>query len=101
MAKVVKFYGSNCSPCQTMAPIYEKVVESLKNFGGNHTYESKNIGEEGVRELAMEAGIRMIPSYVVYMDSGEIRSRSGLMSERGLQDFLWDAIDGVEEKQEN
>ena len=100
MAKVIKFYSDNCAPCKAMAPVFDKVVEHLKSMRDGHTFESKNVGDESVRELAMEAGIRAVPAYVVYMDNGEIRSRGGMMTERGLQDFLWDAIDGVEEAYE-
>lgn len=86
MAKVVKFYGDSCAPCKAMAPIFDEVVKELGIIP-----EEKNLGDDGVRELALEAGVRSIPSFVVYTDNGEIFSRSGMMGKADLKAFLEDA----------
>ena len=87
MALVVKFYGDNCSPCKAMTPIFNEVIEEL-----GIDAEQKNIADPKVRELAMSAGVRSIPSFVVFTDNNEILSRSGLMSKEALKSFLEDSI---------
>lgn len=86
MSRVVKFYSDTCAPCKAMAPVFD---EALKELGIEA--ESKNLGHEGVREIALEAGVRSIPSFVVYTDEGEILSRSGMMSKEALKSFIEDA----------
>lgn len=87
MAKVVKFYGDSCSPCKTMAPIFEEVMKEL-----GIESEHKNLGDPGVRDVAIAAGVRSIPSFVVYTDEGEILSRTGIMSKEALKSFIEDAV---------
>lgn len=86
MSRVVKFYSDTCAPCKAMAPVFDEVLTELGIVG-----ESKNLGHEGVREVALEAGVRSIPSFVVYTDEGEILSRSGMMSKEALKSFIEDA----------
>lgn len=86
MAKVVKFYSDSCAPCKAMSPVFDQVLNELGIVG-----ESKNLGHEGVREIALEAGVRSIPSFVVYTDEGETLSRSGMMSKEALKSFIEDA----------
>ena len=86
MSKVVKFYSDTCAPCKAMAPVFDEVLKEL-----GIEAESKNLGHEGVREVALEAGVRSIPSFVVYTDEGEILSRSGMMSKEALKSFIEDA----------
>ena len=86
MSKVVKFYSDTCAPCKAMAPVFDEVLKEL-----GIEADSKNLGHEGVREVALEAGVRSIPSFVVYTDEGEILSRSGMMSKEALKSFIEDA----------
>lgn len=86
MSRVVKFYSDTCAPCKAMAPVFDEVLKEL-----GIEAESKNLGHEGVREVALEAGVRSIPSFVVYTDEGEILSRSGMMSKEALKSFIEDA----------
>lgn len=83
MAKVVKFYSDSCAPCKAMSPTFDAVVKEI-----GIEAESKNIGHEGVRELAMEAGVRAVPSFVVYLDDGEVHTKSGAMSMEALRTFI-------------
>lgn len=87
MSKIVKFYSDSCSPCVAMAPIFEEVIKDL----GLENVESKNIGEDGVRDEALKAGVRSVPSFVVYLDNGNILSQSGTLSKEALTTFLKDA----------
>jgi thioredoxin 1 len=87
MAKVVKFYSDSCAPCKAMNPVFDEVLNELGLIG-----ECKNLGDDGVRELALESGVRSIPSFVVYTNSGEILSRSGIMSKKDLKSFIEDAV---------
>lgn len=88
MSKIVKFYGDSCSPCASMSPVFEDVVKDL----GLTNVESKRIGDEGVREMAMELGIRTIPSFVVYSDNGKVFTKSGIMSKETLKSFIEESL---------
>lgn len=86
MSKIVKFYSDSCVPCKAMSPIFDEIIDELGFY-----YESLNISDPDNRQQALEAGVRSVPSFVVYTEQGEVLSRSGVMSKEALKSFIEDA----------
>lgn len=69
----VDFWASWCGPCQQFAPTYEAASETHPDI----TFGSINTEEQ--QELASAAGIRSIPTLMVYRDGILVFSQPGAM----------------------
>lgn len=74
---LVDFYATWCGPCKMMASVLESV--DSKNI---IDIAKVNIDEE--RQLAIETGIEVIPTLLLYKEGKEIKRSSGFMSEQEL-----------------
>lgn len=74
---LVDFYATWCGPCKMMASVLESVYS--KNI---IDIAKVNIDEE--RQLAIETGIEVIPTLLLYKEGKEIKRSSGFMSEQEL-----------------
>lgn len=83
MQRIVKFYSDTCPPCKAMAPVFDEVLKEL-----GVEAESLNIGEGNNRQLAMELGIRSVPTFVVYNEQGSPFMKTGMVSKEELKEFF-------------
>ena len=74
---LVDFYATWCGPCKMMASVLETV--DSKNI---IDIAKINIDEE--RQLAIENGIEVIPTLLLFKEGKEIKRSSGFMSEQEL-----------------
>lgn len=74
---LVDFYATWCGPCKMMASVLETV--DSKNI---IDIAKVNIDEE--RQLAIESGIEVIPTLLLFKEGKEIKRSSGFMSEQEL-----------------
>lgn len=74
---LVDFYATWCGPCKMMASVLESV--DSKNI---IDIAKVNIDEE--RMLAIETGIEVIPTLLLFKEGKEIKRSSGFMSEQEL-----------------
>ena len=74
---LVDFYATWCGPCKMMASVLESV--DSKNI---IDIAKVNIDEE--RQLAIENGIEVIPTLLLFKEGKEIKRSSGFMSEQEL-----------------
>ena len=74
---LVDFYATWCGPCKMMASVLESV--DSKNI---IDIAKVNIDEE--RQLAIETGIEVIPTLLLYKEGKEIKRSSGFMTEQEL-----------------
>jgi len=65
---VVKFSGVWCGPCRVLAPILQSVSEKFDdvNFG--------EIDVDSQKEIAIEQGIRSVPT-ILFLKNGEVIER--------------------------
>lgn len=85
---VVDFYADWCGPCKTMAPHFEAAADGP---AGEKAVFAK-IDTEDEQQLAREAGIRSIPTTIVFAGNEEIARTTGAMNRRQIEQFVSDAI---------
>ena len=77
---VVQFHAPWCGPCKALAP-HLAVVE--KEFAGE--VEVVRIDVDAEPAIAKEAGVRGVPTLVVYRDGAELRRHGGKLDQEGLR----------------
>ena len=78
----VDFWASWCGPCQQFAPTYEAASEAH----GDITFGSVNTEEQ--RELSSMAGIRSIPTLMVFREGVLVFSQPGALPPAGLDQVI-------------
>jgi thioredoxin 1 len=80
---VIDFWATWCGPCQKMGPLIEALAEA---YEGKAIVGKCNVDEED--ELAMQFGVRSIPT-VVFLKDGEVRDiQVGLCPQSVLEEKL-------------
>jgi thioredoxin 1 len=80
---VIDFWATWCGPCQRMTPLIEALAE---DYDGKAIVGKCNVDEED--ELAMQFGVRSIPT-VVFLKDGEVRDMQvGLCPKSVLEEKL-------------
>ena len=73
---LVDFWAEWCGPCKILGPVLEKLAEKH-----NDKWVLAKVNTEVHQELAMQYGIRGIPTMVAFAGGREVRRQSGAMSE--------------------
>lgn len=76
---VIQFHAPWCGPCKAISPHVDAMA---KEFEGR--VEVVRIDVDKEPELAQEAGVRGVPTLVVYRDGAEVRRHSGMLGRDGL-----------------
>jgi thioredoxin 1 len=79
MKKVLRFTASWCQPCKAMAKLMEDV-------GTNLPIEVIDIDEQS--ELAVEYGIRSVPTLVMLEENVEVKRMVGLVTKDKLKNWI-------------
>jgi thioredoxin 2 len=73
---VVDFWAPWCAPCRMMAPVFERVASALEP-----QLRFAKVNTDQAQELAMQLGIRGIPTLAIFKEGREIARISGAMDE--------------------
>lgn len=79
---IIDFWASWCGPCRSYAPEFEKA--STENPDAIFV----KINTENEQSLAMELGIRSIPTTLVFQNGKEIKRQSGALSSQMVKSLL-------------
>jgi thioredoxin 1 len=79
MKRVLRFTASWCQPCKALA-------QQLEEINTNLPIEVIDIDDN--QALAMEYGIRSVPTLIMLDENVEVKRRTGLVAKNLLQEWL-------------
>ena len=79
---LVDFYADWCSPCRFIAPVVEKLAE--ENEDDKVKYVKLDVDE--ARQVAVEYGIRAIPTLILFKNGEEKDRMQGVQPEAEIRD---------------
>ena len=84
---MVAFTASWCGPCKMYKPTFQKLSESSE-------IPMYIMDVESDGQLAMELGIRAVPTTKGFNNGGEVFSKPGMISESELKSIIKNIING-------
>ncbi len=81
---ILQYSASWCAPCRALKPIMEKLSDEFKDKA-NFYYA--DIYENAIN-TASAAGVRGVPTVVVYKKGEEVARKVGGLPEQQMRDFL-------------
>ena len=81
---VIQFSSSWCQPCKALKPVMEKLSENYKDKASFYYADIEN----GGINTGSAAGIRGVPTVIVYKKGVEIDRKVGGVAESQMKEFL-------------
>ena len=82
---IIQFSASWCGPCRVLKPIMQKLSDEFKDKA-NFYYA--DIDEKALNTATSIAGVRGVPTVVVYKKGVEVARKVGGVPENHMRDFL-------------
>jgi thioredoxin 1 len=79
---VVQYFATWCGPCKMLKPVLESLAAEMKDV----KFYRSDI--DLFRNQAVEAGIRSVPTVVVYKDGEEVDRSSGYQPKEKVEAWL-------------
>jgi thioredoxin 1 len=79
---IVDMYSDWCGPCRVLGPIVEKVSQKLKEEG--HEVNIYKFDIESDKQLAVDLGVRSIPTIKAFKNGEVFETRVGILQESQL-----------------
>lgn len=80
---LIDFYADWCGPCQTMAPVLERVRQKM-----GKQIQLVKINVDKNKAMASAQNVRSIPTLVLYINGKPVWRKSGLATTRDILDAL-------------
>lgn len=90
MPVLVDYWASWCGPCLQMAPTFEKVAR------GSDAILFAKLNTEDAQNISAQAGIRSIPTLILFYGGKEQARVSGALSEAQLKQWIVQSIQGLQ-----
>ena len=81
---VIQFSASWCSPCKALKPVMDKLSDEYKDRAN---FYITDIEDSGIN-TGLIAGIRGVPTVIIYKKGVEIDRKVGGVSESHMKEFL-------------
>lgn len=82
---IVDMYADWCGPCLVLGPIVERVSQKLEKEG--HEVKVYKFNIESDKDLAVQLGVRSIPTIKVFDGGKVVDNRVGILQEQQLIDL--------------
>lgn len=82
---IVDMYADWCGPCLVLGPIVERVSQKLEEEG--HEVKVYKFNIESDKDLAVQLGVRSIPTIKVFDGGKVVDNRVGILQEKQLIDL--------------
>jgi len=79
---VVDFWADWCAPCKKLAPVFDEVSEKVENVNFGKVDMEKN------QQLGTKAGVRALPTLVIFRNGEEVARKSGAMKKEELTSWI-------------
>jgi thioredoxin 1 len=86
---IVDFHATWCGPCKMMKPTFERLTNENTTEVGMFTMDV-----DANRELAIELGIRSVPTIKVFNEGKIKETKVGVLSEGQIKELVTDLING-------
>ena len=86
---IVDFHATWCGPCKMMKPTFEKLTNENTTEVGMFTMDV-----DSNRDLAIELGIRSVPTIKVFNGGGVIETKVGVLSEGQIKELVTGLLNG-------
>ena len=78
----VQYYATWCGPCKMLKPVLESLANELEDVG------FYRVDIDQYRDQAIQAGIRSVPTVVLYKDGEEVDRTSGYQPKEKIVAWL-------------
>jgi thioredoxin 1 len=86
---IVDFHATWCGPCKMMKPTFEKLTNENTTEVGMFTMDV-----DTNRDLAVELGIRSVPTIKVFNGGGVVDTKVGVLREGQIKDLVTGLLNG-------
>ena len=84
---IVDFHALWCFPCKSMKPTFERLVNENTTNVGMYTMDV-----DQNRELAIELGVRSVPTIKVFNGGGVVDTKVGVLNEAQIKELVSELI---------
>jgi thioredoxin 1 len=89
---IIDFWAKFCGPCKVMKPIFEKVSKELRDSESEVQLYTLDVEEN--RDLAVELGVRAVPTLKSFTNGKEVYSQPGMKMENEIKQIVENLING-------
>ena len=87
---IIDFWAKFCGPCKVMKPTFDKVSEELRE--SNSEVQLYTLDVEENRDLAVELGVRAVPTLKSFSEGKEVYSQPGMKMESQIKELVEDLL---------